>query len=94
MFNSNELNGRNPDNGDVVRQPMQRSYDRTWEDIEHMLDEAIGTKTEWRQRFEIARRRGNNQLMKDAARNYKALEGVEKTLRWVLGESGIETPPH
>jgi len=30
--------------------------------------------------------------MKDAARNAKALEGVEKTLRWVLGESGIRDP--
>lgn len=85
---------RNPDNGDVVRQPMQRTYDRTWADIEHMLDDAIGTRGEWRQRYELARRQGNSQMMKDAARNYKALEGVEKTLRWVLGERGIEHPLH
>lgn len=85
---------RNPDNGDVVRQPMQRTYDRTWADIEHMLDDAIGTRDEWRQRFELAKRQGNSRMMKDAARNYKALEGVEKTLRWVLGERGIEHPLH
>jgi hypothetical protein len=32
--------------------------------------------------------------MKDAARNAKALEGVEKTLKWVMGEKGIEHPLH
>jgi len=94
VFNSPELNGRNPDNKDALRPPMQRTYDRTWADIENMLDNAIGTRNEWRERFELAKRRGNNQLMKDAARNYKALQGVEKTLRWVLGEEGIENPLH
>jgi len=85
---------RNPENGEAVRQPMQRTYDRTWEDIEHMLGEAVGTRDEWRQRYEVAKRHGNSRMMKDAARNYKALEGVEKTLRWVLGEQGISTPLH
>ena len=28
--------------------------------------------------------------MKEAARNHKALEGVIKTLRWTLGEVGVE----
>lgn len=91
MF-EHEQRKRNPDNRDAVRRTMQRTYDRTWEDIEYMLDEAIGTRTEWRQRFEHAKRQGNSRLMKDAARNYKALEGVEKTLRWVLGERGIDNP--
>jgi hypothetical protein len=30
--------------------------------------------------------------MKEAARNKKALEGVIKTLKWTLGEMGIDTP--
>jgi len=30
--------------------------------------------------------------MKDAARNFKALEGVVKTLKWTLGEQGIRNP--
>lgn len=30
--------------------------------------------------------------MKEAARNHKALDGVVKTLRWVLGEEGVDHP--
>ena len=30
--------------------------------------------------------------MKEAARNHKALEGVVKTLKWTLGEEGIDDP--
>ena len=30
--------------------------------------------------------------MKEAARNHKALEGVVKTLKWTLGEVGIDDP--
>jgi hypothetical protein len=30
--------------------------------------------------------------MKDAVRNYKALEGVIKTLKWTLGDVSIDTP--
>jgi hypothetical protein len=42
--------------------------------------------------YEHAKRTSDKESMKDAARNAKALEGVEKTLRWVLGESGIRDP--
>jgi len=31
-------------------------------------------------------------LMKDAARNKKALEGVIKTLRWTLGDKNVPHP--
>ena len=92
VFNSNELNGRNPDNGDVVRQPMQRSMTERGKHRAHAR-RSHRYEDEWRQRSKSPAP-WNNQLMKDAARNYKALEGVEKTLRWVLGESGIETPLH
>ena len=71
---------------------MNRTYDRTWEEIEDMLDKAERTKNNWQCSFEAARKRNDRGRMKDAARNYKALEGVVKTLRWTLGEQGIETP--
>jgi hypothetical protein len=30
--------------------------------------------------------------MKESARTHKALQGVVKTLKWTLGEEGIEKP--
>ena len=69
-----------------------RRYDRTWTDIEKMLDLATERRQKWRESFEFAHTTGDRDLMREAARNYKALEGVEKTLKWVLGEEGINHP--
>jgi hypothetical protein len=69
-----------------------RSYDKTWVEIEDMLNEAVQKKREWEIHFERCQRRGNREGQKEAARNSKALQGVIKTLRWVLGEKGVEHP--
>jgi hypothetical protein len=69
-----------------------RTYDRTWEEIENMLSRAEMVKNDWHCRYELSKTADDRAGMKDAARNYKALQGVEKTLRWVLGEKGISTP--
>ena len=69
-----------------------RSYDRTWEEIEGMLEDAVFKQRNWREIYERAQSEGNRSIMKDAARNHKALEGVIKTLRWTLGEQGVTTP--
>lgn len=68
------------------------TYDRTWEEIEEMLNQAIHERNSWITRFEKARDRNDRQVMKDAARNCKALEGVIKTLKWTIGVPGIEDP--
>lgn len=64
------------------------AYDKTWEQIEDMLDRA--------------ERKQNSHLMKLQScpeskriyhmRNYKALQGVVKALRWVLGDKDVEHP--
>lgn len=67
------------------------SYERSWSEIEDMLDQA--------------ERKMNMHLMmiqkhphkKDSRnifhmRNYKALQGVVKSLRWVLGDKDVEHP--
>ena len=77
-----ELNGR----------AVMRTYDRTWEEIEAMLSRAEVTQNNWQCEFERARSVRDRDAMKDAARNYKALEGVVKTRRWTLGEHGIVDP--
>jgi hypothetical protein len=46
----------------------------------------------WKDFFEDCRERGDRDGMKDAARNFKALEGVIKTLKWTLGDVSIDTP--
>ena len=74
-----------------MREPT-RTYDRSWADIENMLDAAKQERRLWEMRFERAVKAHNTQAKKDCARNAKALEGVIKTLKWVLGEQGIDHP--
>ena len=69
-----------------------RTYERTWEEIEAMLEKAEMRIVQWRKWFDECELDGDRQGMKDAARNYKALEGVVKTLKWTLGEQGIDSP--
>ncbi len=68
------------------------SYNKSWEDIESMLDKAERKMNTWISVFYEAQRRNDKRVMKDAARNKKALEGVIKTLRWVLGDKNIKNP--
>jgi len=71
-----------------------RTYDRTWDEIERMLDEAERVQNGWVRTYHDARNLNDRETMKEAARNKKALEGVVKTLRWVLGEEGVDHPLH
>ena len=71
---------------------LARSYERTWDEIESMLESAKDKRREWQLFFERAKRINNRTAMKEAARNSKALEGVIKTLEWTLGEEGISDP--
>ncbi len=75
----------------VFKEPT-RTYDRSWAEIEDMLDSAKQERRLWEMRFERAQKSGNRQAKVDCARNAKALEGVIKTLKWVLGEEGIDHP--
>ncbi len=69
-----------------------RTYDRNWDEIESMLKAAEERVSEWRGWFEKCKEEQDRDGMKEAARNYKALEGVVKTLKWVLGEVGVDHP--
>jgi len=65
------------------------SYDRNWEEIEDMLDKAERVKNLHHTKFMQARSKKDKLYH---ARNFKALEGVCKTLRWTLGDKDIEHP--
>ena len=70
----------------------ERSYERTWEEIELMLEKAEERIVKWKKWFEQCQSDGDRAGMKEAAKNYKALEGVVKTLKWTLGEKGVGHP--
>ena len=65
------------------------TYDRDWESIENML-----VKADRKQNFHSI------EMSKDLPkkeriyhmRQFKALEGVIKSLRWVLGDKNVEHP--
>ena len=65
------------------------AYDRSWGEIEHMLYEA-----------ELCMNKHNTEALAVTKkqdriyhiRNYTALRGVVKTLRWVLGDMKIKNP--
>jgi hypothetical protein len=71
---------------------VERSYDRSWSEIETMLENAVDKLSEWKSWFAQCQKDGDRDGMKEAARNYKALEGVVKTFRWTLGEKGAPSP--
>ena len=67
---------------------MPFTYDRTWADIHAMLE-----KAERKQNMHYTKMQSPNK--KDRIyhmRNYKALEGVIKALKWTLGDKDIEHP--
>ena len=65
-----------------------RTYDRTWAEIEDMLDRA-----ERKQNMHYTKmQKGKRSERIFHMRQYKALEGVVKSLKWTLGEKGIDHP--
>jgi hypothetical protein len=66
------------------------SYERSWEDIESMLDKAERKKNY--HQFEMSKVKVKSKEWVYHARNFKALEGVVKTLRWTLGDKNVLHP--
>ncbi len=64
------------------------TYQRTWAEIENMLDKAERKQNEHYMKMQKGSRKERIYHM----RNYKALEGVVKSLRWTLGDKDIEDP--
>ena len=66
------------------------SYSRSWDEIENMLDKAE-RKLNYH-RMEMEKFRVKSKKWMEHARNFKALQGVVKTLRWTLGDKNIDHP--
>ena len=66
------------------------SYEQTWEAIETMLDKAE-KKLNYHE-VEMHKYPKKSKACMYHLRNFKALEGVVKTLRWTLGDKDISHP--
>lgn len=64
------------------------SYERSWSDIENMLDRAERKQNKHLLALQTCEKSDRMYHM----RNYKALQGVVKSLRWVLGDKDVEHP--
>jgi hypothetical protein len=64
------------------------TYDKSWEQIEDMLNRAIRKQN---MHLQMIQKTNGKERIKHM-RNYKALEGVVKSLKWVLGDTDIEHP--
>ena len=65
------------------------TYSRTWVEIETMLAQAERQQNWHYNQIQTTR---NKKKRLTHMRNYKALEGVIKALRWTLGDLHIEHP--
>ena len=66
------------------------SYNRSWDEIEIMLD-----KAERKLNFhmmKMSQYRQKSKVWMEHARNFKALQGVVKTLKLTLGDKDIDHP--
>ncbi len=64
-------------------------YDRTWAEIEDMLDRAERKMNFHETQSHLADTQNDKVYH---IRNFKALQGVSKALRWVLGDFRIDDP--
>lgn len=69
---------------------QEYTYVRTWEDIENMLDKAERKLNFHKSKMSQIKIKSKSWIIH--ARNFKALEGVIKTLKWTLGDRDIKHP--
>jgi len=69
-----------------------RKHNRPPEEIEDMIERVMVRLHELKRIFEAARERGERSAAMEAARNWKALEGVNQALRWAIAEEGVDHP--
>ena len=68
------------------------SYDRTWEEIEHLLEQAVQEMEAQRAKFHLRKRSGPKEAKYRALMKYQRAKGIVDTLRWTLGVRGQRSP--
>ena len=72
--------------------PDSPSYDRTWDDIERLLEQALHEMEAQRAKFHLRKRSGPKEAKYRALMKYQRAKGIVDTLRWTLGVRGQRSP--
>ena len=72
--------------------PDSPSYERTWDDIERLLEQALQEMEAQRAKFHLAKRNGAKESKYRALMKYQRAKGIVDTLRWTLGVRGQRSP--
>lgn len=72
--------------------PDSPSYDRTWDDIERLLEQALQEMEAQRAKFHLRKRSGPKEAKYRALMKYQRAKGIVDTLRWTLGVRGQRSP--
>jgi len=72
--------------------PDSPSYDRTWDDIECLLEQAVQEMEAQRAKFYLRKRSGPKEAKYRALMKYQRAKGIVDTLRWTLGVRGQRSP--
>lgn len=72
--------------------PDSPSYDRTWDDIERLLEQALHEMEAQRAKFNLRKRSGPKEAKYRALMKYQRAKGIVDTLRWTLGVRGQRSP--
>lgn len=68
------------------------SYERTWEEIEGLLEEAVQEMEAQRAKFHLRKRSGPKEAKYRALMKYQRAKGIADTLKWTLGIRGQRSP--
>ena len=72
--------------------PDSPSYERTWDDIERLLEQALQEMEAQRAKFHLRKRNGPKEAKYQALMKYQRAKGIVDTLRWTLGVRGQRSP--
>lgn len=75
-----------------MKEPEIFAYNRSWLEIQEMLNKAESKLHNHEMGMQKHKKQMKSREFMYHARNFKALQGVVKTLRWTLGARGIDNP--
>ncbi len=68
------------------------SYDRTWDEIEKVLETAIYEMNAQRAKYYYRQENGPREAKYRALMKYQRAKGIVDTLRWTIGIRGQQSP--
>jgi hypothetical protein len=95
-FEANPMKGTSFDIGDDDEEPLTRSNSsksmRSLGEISDMIEQITQRMKYYQDKYKDAKKSNSRGAMISSLRNYKALEGSRKSLRWVLRDGRAKHP--